>query len=163
MSSNPHTVPFNQPPPLPAQTDDISQQLSGICYPLSLSFKIMALTSQATVTDANGKTLLYTKQKMFRFREHVELFTDKSRSTHLADIRTKKIIDWSARYESTDAKGQAIGSVGRKGWRPAICSIRNISPHAPTVNLRCGFRNVPRFSKENLLSKNWQNQIPGKN
>lgn len=117
MSVNPHTVPFNQPPPLPQQTDDIAAQLSGITYPLSLSFKIMALASQATVTDANGKTLLYTKQKMFKFREHVELFTDKTRSTHLADIRTRKIIDWSARYVSTDAKGQEIGSVGRKGWR----------------------------------------------
>ena len=27
------------------------------------------------------------------------------------------MIDWSARYHSTDAAGEAIGSVGRRGWR----------------------------------------------
>ncbi len=116
MSDNPHTVPFNQsPPPLP--TDDLSRKLAGVQYPLKLSFKIMALASQATVTDAAGNTVLYTKQKMFKFREHVEIFTDKSKSTRLADIKTRKVIDWSARYESTDANGEPIGSVGRKGWR----------------------------------------------
>ncbi|MGJ8643478.1 MAG: hypothetical protein ACSHX9_08740 [Luteolibacter sp.] len=100
-----------------APTGDIASHLTGLQYPLSLSFKVLAFASQATVTDASGKTVLYTKQKMFKFREHVEIFTDKSKATKLADIRTKKIIDWSARYESTDAAGQPIGSVGRKGWR----------------------------------------------
>ncbi|MEP2776588.1 MAG: hypothetical protein ABJQ29_04150 [Luteolibacter sp.] len=98
-------------------TGNIASHLAGLQYPLQLSFKILALASQATVTDASGKTVLYTKQKMFKFREHVEIFTDKSKATKLADIRTKKVIDWSARYESTDAAGQPIGSVGRKGWR----------------------------------------------
>ncbi len=116
MSANPHTVPFNQPPP-PLPTDDISRKLAGVQYPLNLSFKIMALASQATVTDAAGNTVLFTKQKLFKFREHVEIFTDKSKSTRLADIRTRKIIDWFASYESTDANGQPIGTVGRKGWR----------------------------------------------
>jgi len=116
MSANPHTVPFNQPPPLPA-TDDIARRLAGIQYPLNLSFKIMALASQAAVTDAAGNTVLYTKQKMFKFREHVEIFTDNSMTTRLADIHANKVIDWSARYNSTDASGQPIGSVGRKGWR----------------------------------------------
>lgn len=98
-------------------TDDIARQLSGIQYPLQLSFKILALASQANVTDAVGKTLLHTKQKMFKFREHVEIFTDKTRATRLAEIKADKVIDWSARYSSTDASGQQIGSVGRKGWR----------------------------------------------
>ena len=28
-----------------------------------------------------------------------------------------RVIDWSARYHSTDAHGGEIGSVGRRGWR----------------------------------------------
>lgn len=98
-------------------TDDISKHLGNVQYPLQLSFKILALASQATVIDAAGKTVIYTKQKMFKFREHVEIFTDKSKATRLAEIKANKVIDWSARYDSTDATGQAIGSVGRKGWR----------------------------------------------
>ena len=107
------------PPAIPSilPTDDISRQLHGIQYPLTLSFKVLALASQATVTDATGRTILYTKQKLFKFREHVEIWTDKSQGTRLADIKANQVIDWSARYHSTDAAGEAIGSVGRRGWR----------------------------------------------
>ncbi len=98
-------------------TDDISRQIAGLRYPLTLSFKILALASQATVTDADGRTVLYTKQKLLKFREHVEIWTDASRGTRLADIKANKVIDWSARYFATDASGQPIGSVGRRGWR----------------------------------------------
>lgn len=105
-----------QPPVLPAN-DDLSARLSTVRYPLRLSFKILALASQATVTDASGNTVLYTKQKMLKFREHVEVFTDKTRTIRLADIHANKVIDWSARYSFTDASSLPIGSVGRKGWR----------------------------------------------
>ena len=112
------TNPYSPPPlsSIPA-TDDLSRQLQGIQYPLTLSFKVLALASQATVTDATGRTILYTKQKMFKFREHVEIWTDKSQGTRLAEIKANKVIDWSARYFSTDADGGEIGSVGRRGWR----------------------------------------------
>lgn len=107
------------PPAIPAfpATDDISRQLQGLQYPLTLSFKILALASQATVTDASGKTVLYTKQKLLKFKEHVEIWTDKSQGTRLAEIKANKVIDWSARYFFTDAQNAPIGSVGRRGWR----------------------------------------------
>ena len=111
---NPYAPP-SMPPVLPS--DDIARALQGLQYPLRLSFKILALASQATVTDANGRTVLYTEQKLLKFKEHVEIFTDSTRSTRLADIRANKVIDWSARYFSTDASGREIGSVGRRGWR----------------------------------------------
>jgi hypothetical protein len=108
-----------QPPAMPVlpATDELSRQLQGIRYPLTLSFKILALASQATVTDADGRVILYTRQKLLKFKEHVEIWTDKSQATRLADIRANKVIDWSARYFFTDAQGVAIGSVGRRGWR----------------------------------------------
>ena len=107
------------PPAMPAvpPTDDIARQLQGLQYPLTLSFKILALASQATVTDAAGRTVLYTRQKLLKFREHVEIWTDSTQGTRLADIKANKVIDWSARYFSTDATGNPIGSVGRRGWR----------------------------------------------
>ena len=112
--SHPSTPPsFSSVP----ATDGLSCQLQGIQYPLTLSFKVIALASKATVTDATGRTVLYTKQKMFKFREHVEVWTDPSQGTRLAEIKANKVIDWSARYFSTDANGGEIGSVGRRGWR----------------------------------------------
>ncbi len=111
---NPYAPPA-VPPVLPS--DDVARALQGLQYPLRLSFKILALASQATMTDASGRTVLYTKQKLLKFREHVEIFTDSTRNTRLADIRANKVIDWSARYFATDADGREIGSVGRRGWR----------------------------------------------
>ena len=113
-TSNPYS-----PPAIPAipAIDDIARQLQGLQYPLTLSFKILALASQATVTDASGRTVLYTKQRLLKFKEHVEIWTDKSQASRLADIKANKVIDWSARYFFTDAQGAQIGSVGRRGWR----------------------------------------------
>jgi hypothetical protein len=113
-SNNPYATPASE---IVASTDSIAKALEGLQYPLKLSFKILALASQATLTDASGRTILYTRQKILKFKEHVEIFTDKSKTTRLADIRTNKILDWSARYFFTDAAGGKIGSVGRKGWR----------------------------------------------
>lgn len=138
MDQNTHQTPEQKFAGIPA-TDDLSRNLAGVQYPLQLSFKILALASQATVTDAAGKTVLYTKQKMFKFREHVEIFTDKSRSTRLADINANKVIDWSARYNSNDAAGQPIGSVGRKGWRSmwrAHYEVFNPGDNAPDFSIR---------------------------
>ncbi len=98
-------------------TDEISRQMQGLQWPLNLSFKILALASQATVTDARGRVVCFTRQKLFKFREHVEIFTDNTKATLLAEIKTQKVIDWSARYHFTDAHGTDLGSVGRRGWR----------------------------------------------
>jgi hypothetical protein len=120
MSVNPHTIPMSQPPSLPTHvplSDDISKHMADLQYPLQLRFKLIALTSQVTVTDAAGRVVVHTKQKFFKFREHVEIFSDKSQAVRLAEIKANKVIDWSARYDATDGSGQAIGSVGRKGWR----------------------------------------------
>ena len=59
MSENPYLAPQTNPI---QETDDIARQMQGLQWPLSLSFKILALASQATVTDANGKVVCYTKQ-----------------------------------------------------------------------------------------------------
>ena len=111
---DPYKAPETQPIP---EREDIQLQLADLQYPLTLTFKIIALSSQAFVKDATGREVLYTKQKMFKFREHVEIFTDSSRTTLLAEIKANKVIDWSARYNFTDAKGREIGAVGRRGWK----------------------------------------------
>jgi hypothetical protein len=133
---NPYAPPVTSSAPA---KDDIARQLEGIQYPLTLSFKILALASQATVTDATGRTVLHTKQKLLKFREHVEIWTDKSRSTVLAEIKANKVIDWSARYFSTDAHGVPIGSVGRRGWRSiwrAHYEVFNPGDNAPDFSIR---------------------------
>lgn len=86
-------------------------------YPLTLTFKIVALAPQITVTNAAGENVCYVKQKLFKFKEAVEIFTDNTKSEKLCDIKADKIIDFSAKYSFSDLNGQVFGAVRRKGMR----------------------------------------------
>ena len=118
--SNPYETP-NTNPLAPQATAShaelIIPGLENAAYPLNVSFKILALAPQLSITDATGKPLLYVKQKLFKFKEKVEVFTDKSKTTLIGTIKANKVLDWSARYFFETPTGAQIGSVGRKGMR----------------------------------------------
>lgn len=86
-------------------------------YPLQVSFKIVTLASKFTVTDRDGNVVFYVKQKLFKLKEAIKVFTDKSQTNQLYTINADRIIDFSARYNFTDMSGQNLGSVKRKGRR----------------------------------------------
>jgi uncharacterized protein YxjI len=86
-------------------------------YPLDLRFTIFSLAQQITVRDASGNSILFVKQKMFRFREKIEVFSDSSQSKKLFEINADRIIDFSANYSFTGADGSDWGSVRRHGMR----------------------------------------------
>ena len=86
-------------------------------FPLQLRFKLFSLTSQISVTDAEGKTVFYIKEKMFKLRETIAVFADEDQKQQVAGIRANSMMNWSARYEITDATGQPLGAVGRQGFR----------------------------------------------
>lgn len=86
-------------------------------YPLDLSFKIMALAPQIYVRDANGETVCYVKQKMFKLKEAVVVYSDDTKANILCEIKADRIIDWSANYHFYDTSGETFGSVRRKGMR----------------------------------------------
>jgi hypothetical protein len=86
-------------------------------YPLHLTFKILAIAPQVRVTDSSGAPVLYVKQKILKLKEHVEVFTDDTKTNKLCDIRADKVIDWSAAYHFTDSSGTTFGGVRRQGGR----------------------------------------------
>ena len=86
-------------------------------YPLNLSFKVVAIAPQIFVTDAQGGSICYVKQKLFKFKEDIQVFSDESKSRQIASIKANKVLDWSARYFFTDNEGNDVGSVGRQGIR----------------------------------------------
>lgn len=86
-------------------------------FPLRFRFKLIAIAPQIYVTDANGGTVAYIRQKLLRLREKIDVFADDSRTRLLGSIEADRIIDWSARYHFSQADGRVIGSVGRKGLR----------------------------------------------
>lgn len=86
-------------------------------YPLDLSFKLLALANQISVTDAQGNLLFYVKQKMFKLKEAVTVFADKEQLRPLFKINADRVIDISARYHISDMNGGALGSVKRQGMK----------------------------------------------
>lgn len=90
-------------------------------YPLSLKFKIIALRSKFFVTDSDNQPVLYVEQKLFKLKEHVEVFTNSTKEKKLCGIKATKVIDWSSSYDFTDEQGNSLGGIRRKGlkslWR----------------------------------------------
>lgn len=87
-------------------------------YPLTFEFKVTSLANDFSARDANGKVLAYVRQKMFKFKEAISVFTDESRSEVLYTINADRWIDFNASYMF--AKGtetDVFGRVGRKGAR----------------------------------------------
>ena len=112
-----------QPPeadPTPHSVPELESTVPGfenVAWPLTLSFKVLALARQIKVTDAGGREVMYVRQKILKFKEQVEVFQSSARTNLVATIQANKVIDWSARYRFTLANGDYIGDVGRKGWR----------------------------------------------
>ncbi|NNF59306.1 MAG: hypothetical protein HKN04_13810 [Rhodothermaceae bacterium] len=86
-------------------------------YPLHLSFKIVAVNPQVTVTDATGALVLYVKQKAFRLKEDVTIYADRERTQPLYSLRADRVIDFNASYHIVDAQGTPFGVVRREGMR----------------------------------------------
>lgn len=86
-------------------------------YPLNLSFKILALASQIYIRDANGNLLGYVKQKMFKLKEDINVFADEAQTQLRFNIKADRIIDFSAKYNFTDAGGRSLGAIKRQGMK----------------------------------------------
>lgn len=86
-------------------------------YPLQLSFKLLAIARQISVTDARGQLVLYVKQKAFKLKEAVNVFADAAQTRALYTIQADRILDISARYNFADPTGNYLGSIKRQGMR----------------------------------------------
>jgi len=101
-------------------------------YPLQLSFEILSLARKISVIDAAGNLTFFVKQKMFKLKESVTVFADVDQKLPLYELKADRVIDFSASYHFTDARGTHIGTVRRKGmkslWRARYEIVNGSSP-----------------------------------
>ena len=102
-------------------------------YPLQLSFKILAIARQLSVTDATGRLIFYVKQKAFKLKEAVTIFADAEQTQPLYTISADRVIDFSARYHIMDQRGAPVGSVKRQGMKSIWRSRYDIMAGEATV------------------------------
>ena len=66
--------------------------------------------------ESRSNLLFFVKQKAFRLKEDISVFSDESMQKELMKISARNIIDLSATYDVTDAtNGQKVGALKRKG------------------------------------------------
>jgi len=96
---------------------DENHFMQKINFPISLQFKISTFSNDFTATDFGGKVIAYVKQKMFKLKEDIIIYSDESESEQLYRIKADKWLDFSAAYAFYDKEGKEFGKITRKGWR----------------------------------------------
>jgi hypothetical protein len=82
--------------------------------------KIIAFVGKISVTDSSGAVLAFSRQKAFKLREEVRVFTDESEGTPLLMIKARNIIDFGATYDVTAPDGRPVGALRRKGFKSMV-------------------------------------------
>lgn len=90
--------------------------MQNLQYPVKLVFNIGTIANDFTAYDAHDQTVAYVRQKMFKLKEAITVYSDENKTRTLYTIAANKWLDWSAAYAMSDALGKRIGKVARKGW-----------------------------------------------
>lgn len=91
--------------------------MKNLQFPLNFKFKIGTLSNDFVASDATGATVAYVRQKMFKLKEDILIYSNESKSDTLFRIRADRWLDFSAAYSFTDREGKEMGKIVRKGWR----------------------------------------------
>ncbi len=73
------------------------------------------------VYDPEGKIILFSRQKAFKLREDIRVYSDETEAEERLLIKARQIIDFSAAYDVVDSRsGGKIGALRRKGFSSLI-------------------------------------------
>ncbi len=91
--------------------------MKDLKFPVDFVFNISTFANDFTATDAEGRTIAYVKQKMFKLKEAIKVYNNDTKSQVNFSINADRWLDFSAAYTFSDAEGKEIGKVVRKGWK----------------------------------------------
>lgn len=89
-------------------------------FPINLAFRVVALSNQFELIDSQGKCIGYVKQPWTKFKEAVTVWQDDTMETPLYTLKADRILDIAAHYAIATAKGEAIGTLVRKGLKSFV-------------------------------------------
>lgn len=90
--------------------------MNNFQFPISFIFKISSFSNDFTAKDAHGKTIAYVKQKLFKLKEDISIYSNEQKTNLNYKIKADQWIDFSAAYSITNSSGQELGKIARKGW-----------------------------------------------
>jgi len=92
--------------------------MSNVATEYTIRRKVFTLLGgKFHIYNREGALVGFSKQKAFKLKEDIRVFTDESMQTPLLAIAARSILDFSAAYDVTDSKtGQKVGVLRRKGF-----------------------------------------------
>jgi len=73
------------------------------------------------IFNADGELIGFCKQKAFKLKEDIRVFTDQTMTGELVWIQARSVIDFSAAYDVTDtSSGTKLGALQRKGMKSIL-------------------------------------------
>ena len=86
-----------------------------------LKRQVLALTGTIRLYNPHEQVVLYSRQKMFRLKEDIRVYSDETKTQELLYIQARQIIDFSAAYDVYDSLSQEkVGALRRKGFRSML-------------------------------------------
>lgn len=68
------------------------------------------------IFDSNGQVMFYSKQKAFKLKEDIRIYTGEDMTTELITIKARQMLDFSATYDVFDTiNNQKVGALKRQG------------------------------------------------
>lgn len=86
-----------------------------------LKRQALALTGKFRFYDPLGNLVMFSEQKMFKWREDIRVYADENKTQEVLSIKARQIVDFSAAYDVVDAASdQKVGALRRKGLRSIL-------------------------------------------
>lgn len=82
-------------------------------------FKVLGASFR--IFDKDGRLCFFVKQKAFKLREDIRVYSDESMAVEILLIKARNIIDFSSAYDVIDSQtNEKIGAFKRRGFRSII-------------------------------------------
>lgn len=86
-----------------------------------LKRQAIAMTGKFRFYAPNGQLIMFSEQKMFKWKEDIRVYADESKTQEVLSIKARQVIDFSAAYDVVDATtNQHVGTLRRKGFRSML-------------------------------------------
>ena len=108
-------------------------------YPVELNFKKIALAKQATLTESDGNSIAYARQKILKLKEELEVFEDKTKAIQRKGIRSI----WKATYLLNDGSGNQYATIREE--KPFAKVVDTLLGGLPFVGLVCNYIFNPSY------------------
>ncbi|MCI0353793.1 MAG: hypothetical protein L0099_01960 [Acidobacteria bacterium] len=83
--------------------------------------KVFDITPKFFFYDLQGNKIGFLKQKLFKLKEDIRLYTDESMTQELLSVKARSILDFSTAYDVVDARDQSkVGTLKRKGLKSLV-------------------------------------------